>query len=617
MAQFRKHSKYGYCLYIPCNSPATGSVTPASASASASASATASASAPTGAPPVAAPKPPAPPASATATGSASTGLAAAPPASSTGLAATPPASSTASASASGAGSKKKQKIKKKANSSIHKAKKLTEQFVLLFMKKFYDKIQLPNNLKIISGGDTGSNAKVYKYTQEDNNYIIKVFTENSELKLDHVITEVKIYNYLNALRILKVCNHIVLHNDCAIYQDKDNKKTLLMLNETLTKDEEVVSLRDFIRIHVANNNITYMEKILPTLLFQLMYTLECLVRAKVKHNDLHLGNVLVFIDNTNIITNPHEFEDSKLKYDKYVVTSRIKADYFGPDIESYKTLYASNREKQNIDQDTITYYVPDYGFKIKVFDFDRSCVYDKDNKSIIFNDNFYNTKFTNEYDNYMYSMIESEPKSYYHNNIPFEYIDLYTVFKYILHDISKYGISTPMSIYYNYNYISIQIFSATINIIDSYFDYEYYRNFPTFFKKKTVYELLTYIFGNTTDSNYSIFNFTKLVPDKTKIHNTFKIANITKIWGKTDGIDPQPLLSEPQITTYKTIMSRVEKTLKKRNKSNYPPVSQMVNMEARDFKNTGKSVSSNIDLRLNSNTSDTASSNNSNNSSNA
>jgi len=449
-------------------------------------------------------------------------------------------------------------IKPRKSTKKNKSVKLTPGFVIKFMNYVLRKRTLSHDIKMISNdSDSSSGSKVYLYTQDRYNYIIKVTGGRNIMHLNHVITELLIYNYLYALNTLNICDHIIYNYDSAIYQNP-NPRAFLMINQTNNNDETVLSLykflkniKDSIKKNMINieNITTYLHKIIPTLLFQLMYTLECLVRAKVKHNDLHLGNVLVFIDNTNIITNPNEFEDSKLKYDKYVVSSRIKADYFGPDIESYKTLYASNREKQNIDQDTITYYVPDYGFKIKVFDFDRSCVYDKDNKPVLFNKVFLNETSTKTQDfKYNYH------KSYdFINTTPFEYVDLYKVFCNIF-DRNKILFTKTTTINTdktNANFIAFEkkLFNTTIKsfmreytkyiiktrngakeLVCSYFiDTKQYK---LMFEHKTVYEQLISIFNDTSDVT-SIFYFGSPSlannSQKHKIHKTYEIDNIKSL----------------------------------------------------------------------------------------
>jgi len=453
------------------------------------------------------------------------------------------------------------------------------------MSNCYKKTSLPSNFFNISDGITASKALVYEYKQGTHNYIIKAMAGMRNINaLNHVITEVKIYNYVNTLQILKVCDHIVLHYDAAIYQDRFENKTFLMVNETSVDGEEVVSLENFINnISRDGNNVdTYMSKVLPTLLFKLMYTLECLVRAKVKHNDLHLGNVLVFKSKTNIIIEPTEFTLDKLKYDKYVVTSRTNDDYFGPDNDNDKALYKSAREPKNIYQKTVTYYVPDYGFKIKIFDFDRSCVYDKNNKLVIYDDKIYNTPIQHtKYIDYKCIMYGTNKRFYSDNTIPYEYIDLYKIFGYILNTIS-------IKKHQNYNSLIDKLFGTDKNNImkklyNEPYSYNNIENYPNFFEKETVYELLTHIF-NSSDTDYSIFNFTTLVPDKTKIHNTFTIANITPIWGSivTDVLNTQQPL-ETGIPIYKSVRRTLKVTLKKSNKSKYHPVSTIVNREPRVF----------------------------------
>ena len=515
---------------------------------------------------------------------------------------------------------KKTKRKKKLSKSV----KLTEEFVILFMRNLYAKKLLPPNLQLISDfAQSGSGANVYLYKQGTHNYIIKVLNnyDFGKTTLNQVITEVKIYNYLNALRIFKICDHIILHYDAARYIHTDNTSTFLMVNETSTKDEKVQPLHLFIKNIInstSRNKDTYMLMVLPTLLFQLMYTLECFVRAKVKHNDLHLGNVLVFISSNNIIANPLKFTNPK--YDKYVVTSRTDKDYFGPDNDIDKALYKSDREDKNIYQETVTYYVPDYGFKIKIFDFDRSCVYDINNKPVMLDEDEYQN-IPDEYINYTkYKYHKYEFKNYKDykgdNNIPYEYIDLYKLFGDILY-ISP-NTEPIYKIYYNY-LINALFDTDRSNIRNLLYEsdsaYTKIENYPNFFKKPTVYETLTHIFNNS-NPDCSIFNFTTVKPKKLYIKNTFKLSKITAIWGNigTDVLNTQQPL-ETGIPIYKSVRRTLKGTLNRRRKSKHHPVSKIVNSQTPVILDNDRLLNSE-EFRLSENTSDSEDNNSSDNSSN-
>lgn len=441
-------------------------------------------------------------------------------------------------------------IRRGKKPSKNRSVKLTEDFVRKFMYIIDNNMvdRLPSIELISKSAKTGSGSNVYLYTQNSNNYIIKV-TDDYGHGFNNVETEMKIYNYLNTLSILKVCDHIVLNYDSAIYTNKLNQKTFLMVNQTYTSDERIKSLLSFInsiRKNINDDNIfTYLREVIPTLLFQLMYTLECLVRAKVKHNDLHLGNVLVFINSNNIINRPENFTDDKLKYNKYIVTSRTDNDYFGPSI--FKDLYMRERNIHNIDKETITYYVPDYGFKIKIFDFDRSCIYDNNNIPEIFNNTFYSRKNVHNMpiynDTYNYNVR-------YVNTIPYEYIDLYKIFISIFLAMNKPLDDFEKLSHKLYQKIKDKLFAMPTNKF--WLSYMFYRQksinqyitlekYNELFRHKTVYEQLTNIFSDDKDR---LFKFNISVPEDI-IKATYNINNIKQILNT----------SQPPITVTKELIS--------------------------------------------------------------
>lgn len=505
---------------------------------------------------------------------------------------------------------------------MSKSIKITPEFVKQFI---YSTMlnKLPNHIQLISTTDeSASNSNVYIYNKDNNKYIIKNTYCNE--RIAHVITEYKIYNYLNILRYLNVCDTIIINYDSALYQNSSIKQTnFLMFNETASNDYTIKSLYNLLD---DINNITdidivnvYLNKIIPALLFQLTYTLECLVRAKVKHNDLHLYNILVFIHNdNNIISNPDNFSDDKLKYDKYIVTPRSESNYFGP--LNMKNIYDEHRKEKNINQETKTYYVPNYGFKIKIFDFDWSCSYNINNEPIINNTELYINSFTSS--TFKYSNITSI------NNIPNEYIDLLYLYIKIFEQIYNIKLHTLNNniLYYNiFYYIFIKfihdgdddkyinpidvnsitltdvynlmrhIFNDTsldITIIN--YLIEYYKNhmLSLLINKQTneimytsylnvnkydkaykyipsIYEILSVIFTNDNYINYTY--------KRDNINNKFNIANInTILWKDNHDIFFNNILHKLYILlTNKTISGRIvarkriKFELKKQTKNGY------------------------------------------------
>lgn len=459
---------------------------------------------------------------------------------------------------------------------MSKSIKITPEFV----KQFIYSIKLnklPDHIKLISKSeDSSSNSNVYIYNKDNNNYIIKNYlniTSNNE----H-LTEYKIYNYLNILRYLNVCDTIIINYDCAVYQNTSIKQiNFLMFNETASDDYTIKSLynllydiNNIIDINIVN---VYLDKIIPALLFQLTYTLECLVRAKVKHNDLHLDNILVFIHKDNIIDNPDNFTDNKLKYDKYIVTPRSDFNYFG--LSNTKEIYDEHRKEKNINQGTNEYYVPNYGFKIKIFDFDRSCLYNINNVRIsIFPEKFQHIMQPNINFYFLNNITQ--------NDLPNEYIDFIYVYLQIFRKINnilnkinynKIYDNIFTYIFYEFNKNEANINNLLLDIneesnkLEKLIDFNY-NSMTKFYKLcfldvikyslaykfiPSVYEILSVIFSD--NNNY--FNFTS---EQNNINNTFNINNIkNKLW-------KQSTENEINKTTIKTKDTNTRQAARKRIK---------------------------------------------------
>ena len=92
------------------------------------------------------------------------------------------------------------------------------------------------------------------------------------------------------------------------------------------------TLKDFLK----QQNVNKIRKFLPIIIFQLIYTLMVIQEKfpSFRHNDLHLGNILVDIVN----------KESKMVYQV-----------------NYKN------KKYN-------FVIPSYGFQIRIWDFDFSCI---------------------------------------------------------------------------------------------------------------------------------------------------------------------------------------------------------------------------------------------------
>ena len=116
-----------------------------------------------------------------------------------------------------------------------------------------------------------------------------------------------------------------------------------MINETATEGE-TIPFMSFLKRYYKNKNF---KEIIYNLLFQLLYTLECFNRMSMKHNDLHLSNIMVILKKKNL-TNSKP-----------------------PDKFYRKFIYTDKKGKE------IPLYLPNIGIEIRIFDFDRSCKYKK------------------------------------------------------------------------------------------------------------------------------------------------------------------------------------------------------------------------------------------------
>ena len=116
-----------------------------------------------------------------------------------------------------------------------------------------------------------------------------------------------------------------------------------MLNET-GAEGEVIPFMSFLKKYYKNPQL---KEIIFNLLFQILYTLECFNRMSMKHNDLHLSNIMVILKKKNLT-------NSK-SYDKFC----------------RKFIYTDKKGKKK------SLFLPNIGIEVRIFDFDRSCKYKK------------------------------------------------------------------------------------------------------------------------------------------------------------------------------------------------------------------------------------------------
>jgi hypothetical protein len=429
------------------------------------------------------------------------------------------------------------------------------------------------NLELISTpNNSTSKPYVYKYTNDNKTIIIKICFGNepqNEYRFSHVETEYYIYSYLTYLKRFNICDNIIaIYDAVKVIKEKSNYQKFLLFTEST--DKKVLSLHDFINdIIRKNNNKTIndevFKKIFSSIIFQLLYTLECLVRIKCKHNDLHTNNILVYIDEENIM-NKADFTPT---YDKYIIPSRNKTpeqeklfktktpensfsnsnktkkthSIFNSKCKIKKPKYKKNNKKQKNTKDKI-FYVPNYGFTIKIYDFDKAILYNESNEPEIYDNIFFNkfNIFSNILPNEFYDMtkIINGIRSLI-NNDAVEYENKENrmlIYKnYLCEDVK---INTKKNTKPTNNIVFEQIFEnlktlVNVEIIAADYIYKHMRNFRQFFK-----DIYIYIYNNTVSTSVydgiiklfsSIdYGFEDYTIEKEEIENTYDLNNITKVW---------------------------------------------------------------------------------------
>lgn len=278
----------------------------------------------------------------------------------------------------------------------------------------------------------------YKHNKSNQNFIIKEsfprddFTNKNDIdKLDHVIKESEIYKHLSILPLLNITPCIYKGFD--VVKIKTSTSTnLLMLNETGNSNTKIISLQDFLikisdddeiktlsnitepNINILKNKIY--QYVIPNILFQFLYTMECLNNIKFKHNDLHLGNILIEFNTENILNEAYEIKN----YNKFIVTKKNIFYNFNIDNEILTTQFTTNNTKYPDNQE---YLVPDIGINIKIFDFDNSILFDNKQEPTIICEKIYNTTFKFNDKDYL---NQSVPPNIKNNTIPNNIDDIYS-----------------------------------------------------------------------------------------------------------------------------------------------------------------------------------------------
>lgn len=217
---------------------------------------------------------------------------------------------------------------------------------------------------------TGSSSTVDIFKQNDKYYIIKklcykipientsnIFTidnlpqlsnTNAELSKERFVMEYKFYGIMKELLKENITPFCIIGSkfQTCVLPSSDNKNKILcltMTNETGNKgDLDTQNLDDFTNYNLDNLD----HYMFATLLFQIVYTLQCFAKLGIQHNDLHLKNLLVYNDQKN------------------------KPELYKKDPTGNKFIFKNeSNESRTANTEVI---LQNFGFQIRIFDFDRS-----------------------------------------------------------------------------------------------------------------------------------------------------------------------------------------------------------------------------------------------------
>lgn len=213
-----------------------------------------------------------------------------------------------------------------------------------------------DEVKIISKPENSvSNSIIYLLKSKNKQYIFKITGMNHKIgKLSPPDTEKTIYSIMNILVNKNITPHVFTLTNSTNTEipiskinkilQKDLKKLFSskvnyiypFIIETSDYTKKNISMYDFF-ILIIEKKIPNIEIIFLIILFQIMYTLNVFNIIGVKHNDLHLKNIMVQINYKNILSKNHD-----IYLNKYIIHDN-------------------------------EYLIPNIGIDIRIYDFDRSC----------------------------------------------------------------------------------------------------------------------------------------------------------------------------------------------------------------------------------------------------
>lgn len=200
---------------------------------------------------------------------------------------------------------------------------------------------------------------------------------------------------------------LVVQNE--ITRFTENTNILILESDICTT--ETKDLNDYI---IAAQSQPLFELHMLVILFHILYTLKIFHRLGIKHNDLHLSNILIISDNISG------------SFNKYITTNNAN--------------------------EIAEFIIPNIGVTTRIFDFDLSNVSKVDEHNL--QEKIKPSKYLSEFDNLDYSIMFNEPIVLNNeNNIMYDLLKILCI---IRDNLSLVGIKNQKlkSFFHNINYIT-------------------------------------------------------------------------------------------------------------------------------------------------------------------
>lgn len=248
-------------------------------------------------------------------------------------------------------SKSKFSITRKSRSKrvqmLQRHPNLNIKYPDLLNRKTYNSIE-----KISKQDSTLSGSDVYKvFNKKGSGFVLKLTHVDKDIFYNDnslPATEIKMYKTMNALVTNNVTPHVFTIMDSIKVKradstlggkiPKDKYGTYAMFVESNLKEDNITTLADLIFVFLsteppADETQKKQKHSILNLLFQIIYTIKAFNMIGLKHNDLHLGNILILLNTPS----------DKVTHNKYVLTDDTEVILDNIDISA------------------------------RIFDFDRSC----------------------------------------------------------------------------------------------------------------------------------------------------------------------------------------------------------------------------------------------------